>query len=251
MYAFAGLFALVLIAVGRKKGVYSVLSLIFTLSVVIFFMIPMIVDGFNPVVMAVITAALTTVFTILLVSDVSKQSAAAIGGTVIGVTIAGAIGIMAGRLAHISGLHMDHAQEVMYRQGIDGIIRVPQLLFAGIIIASLGAVMDVGMTIASSVFEMSKIDPKLSARELYKSGMNIGRDIIGTMSNTLILAFAGSSMAVIVIIALYQLPYIRLINLDLLAVEVIQGLSASIGLILTVPVTAGLAAILSKQGLSH
>ena len=245
MYGFIAFFAFILILVGRKKGLYSLLSLIFTLSIVAFLMVPLIIEGYNPVFAAIITAMLTTVFSILLVSDVSLQSAAAIGGTVAGVAIAGVVGLTAGHLAHISGMHMDHAQELIVRQGMDGVIRLPLLLFAGIIIASLGAVMDVGVTIASSVFEMKRINPKLSVGQLYKSGMNIGCDIIGTMSNTLILAFAGTSITVMVIIALYQLPYIRFINLNMLAVEVIQGLSASIGLVLVVPVTAFFAAFLA------
>jgi len=247
MFTFAGLFALVLVAVGRKKGLYSVISLLFTLSVIVFFMIPLILEGHNPVILAVVTAILTAVFSILLVGDVTVKSVAAIGGTVAGVAIAGAIGVMAGRIAHISGLHLEHVQELAYQQGRDGLIRLPLLLFAGIIIASLGAVMDVGMSIASSVFEMKRVNPSLSVKQLYKSGMNIGRDIIGTMSNTLILAFAGTSITVMVIIATYQLPYIRLINLDLLAVEVIQGLSASVGLVLTVPITAFLAAFFAAK----
>jgi len=238
---------LVLVVVGRKKGFYSVLSLLFTLSVVVFFMIPLIMEGHNPIVLAVVTAVLTAVFSILLVGDVNAKSFAAIGGTVTGVAIAGAVGVMAGQLAHISGLNLEHMQELAYQQGRDGLIRLPLLLFAGIIIASLGAVMDVSMSIASSVFEMKRVNPSLSMGKLYKSGMNIGRDIIGTMSNTLILAFAGTSITVMVIIATYQLPYIRLINLDLLAVEVIQGLSASIGLVLTVPITAVLAAFLAAK----
>ena len=242
MFAFVAFFALMLIAVGRKKGLYSFIALMFTMAVIVFFMIPLIVEGHDPVILAVVTAILTTVFSILLVSDVSMKSAAAIGGTVAGVAVAGAVGITAGQLAHISGMHMDHAQELIHQQGMDGMIRLPSLLFAGIIIASLGAVMDVGMSIASSVFEMKRVNPGLPRKELYKSGMNIGRDIIGTMSNTLILAFAGSSITVLIIIALYELPYIRLINMNLLAVEVIQGLSASIGLILTVPLTALFAA---------
>jgi len=247
LYAFAGLFALVLLAVGRKKGLYAVLSLIFTLSVVVFFMIPTILAGRNPVLMAVTTAALTAVFSILLVGDISRKSTAAISGTVLGVAIAGVVSLLAGRFAHISGMHLDHAQEIMHQGGRDIAIRLPLLLFAGIIIASLGAVIDVSMTIASSAFEMKEVNPSLNMHQLFKSGMNIGRDIIGTMSNTLILAFAGSSLTVMVVIALYQLPYLRFINMNLLAVEIIQGISASIGLVLTVPITAFFASVLASE----
>ena len=243
---FVGLFFLVLILVARKKGFYSVLSLIFTLITVVFFMIPAILSGNNPVLFAVITAVLTAIFSILMISDYSLKSLAAIGGTMIGVIIAGGISMIAGQIAHISGMHMAHAEEVLFQSG-ELPVQIPQLLFAGIIIASLGAVIDVGMSIASAVFEIKEVNPNMKLIDLYKSGMNIGRDIVGTMSNTLILAFAGSSITALVIIVSYRLPYTRLINLDILAVEVIQGVSASIGLVLAVPVTAVLAAMLATD----
>ena len=246
LYLFLGLFLLALVAIGRKKGLYSAISLLFTLVCVAFFMIPFILRGHSPVLFAVITAALTAVFAIFMVSDVSLKSLAAIGGTLVGVISAGVISIVAGRFFHISGLHMEHAEEMIFRAG-DMAIRIPELLFAGIIIAALGAVMDVGMSISSAVFEIKQASPKMDAKKLYQSGMNIGRDIMGTMSNTLILAFAGTSITVMVVIALYQLPYLRFINLNLLAIEVVQGISASIGLILTVPVTAILAALLASN----
>jgi len=248
IYVFIGLFALILLAVGKKKGLYAVVSLVFTLSIVVFFMIPSIIDGRSPVAVAILTAAVTAVFSILLVGDVSKKSASAIGGTVIGVAVAGLVSILAGRFAHISGMHLEHASEIIHQGGRDFVIRLPQLLFAGIIIASLGAVMDVGVTIASSIFEMKEIDSSMTMGQLFKRGMNIGRDIIGTMSNTLILAFAGTSITVMIIIALYELPYLRFINMNLLAVEIIQGVSASIGLVLTVPITAFFAAVLAGEG---
>ena len=239
---FVLLFAVVLIAVGRAKGVYAVLSLAFTLAIVVFFMLPLIIEGYNPVVLAIITAAFTAVFSITLVGGASYKSIAAISGTVLGVLVAGTVGIVAGRFASISGMQMEHASEVIYQGGRDMVIRVPLLLFSGIIIASLGAVIDVGMSISSAVFEVKKVNPALGFKHLYKSGMSVGKDIIGTMSNTLILAFAGSSIVVIVIIALYELPFLRLVNMDLLAIEVVFGLSASLGLVFTVPITAGFAA---------
>lgn len=247
LYIFIGFFLLILILIGRKKGLYSAVSLLFTLVMVAFFMIPFILRGHSPVLLAVITAGLTTVFTIFMVSDISLKSLAAIGGTLVGVTAAGVISILAGRFAHISGMHLDHAEEVFFLAGREMGGRVPELLFAGVIIAALGAVMDVGMSIASAVFEIKAANPKTDAKKLYRSGMRIGGDIMGTMSNTLILAFAGTSITVMVIIALHELPHLRFINLNLVAIEIIQGLSASIGLILAVPVTALLAALLASD----
>jgi uncharacterized membrane protein len=243
---FIGLFFLILILVARKKGIYSVMSLMFTLITIIYLMIPAILAGHSPVLFAVITAILTGTFSIVMISDFSLKSLGAIGGTLIGVIIAGGISVIAGHIANISGMHISDAEEVLFQSGSVP-VRVPELLFAGIIIATLGAVVDVGMSIASAVFEIKDVNPNLTVKELYKSGMNIGRDIVGTMSNTLILAFAGSSISVLIIIVAYRLPALRLINLDILAVEVIQGISASIGLVLAVPVTALLAAVLASD----
>ncbi|MCX7842110.1 MAG: YibE/F family protein [Clostridia bacterium] len=248
VYGLIALFFAVLIIIGRKKGLYSILSLVFTVVIIVFFMVPRITEGRSPIIASIITAALTTAVTISMVSGVNAKSLAAVIGIVLGVATAGGVSMIAGRIAHISGLHTQHASEMIYLSQEIG-IRVPELLFAGIIIASLGAVMDVGMSIASSVFEVYSVDRRLSLAELYRSGMNVGRDIIGTMSNTLILAFAGSSLNTLIIIVLYKLPYIRFINLDLLGVELIQGISGSIGLVLTVPITALCAAFLvTKKG---
>lgn len=237
VYGLIAVFFGVLIFIGRKKGFYAVLSLIFTFVIIIFFMVAKITSGFSPILAAVITAAITAAVTITMVSGVNVKSLAAVAGIVMGVFMAGIISMIAGNIANISGLHTQYSSEMIYLSQEIG-IRVPELLVAGIIIASLGAVMDVGMSISSSVFEVYSVNRNLSLSALYKSGMNVGRDIMGTMSNTLILAFAGSSLNILIIVVLNKLPYIRLINLDMIAVELIQGISGSIGIILTIPITA-------------
>ena len=122
-------------------------------------------------------------------------------------------------------------------------------MFAGIIISSLGAVMDVGMSIASVVFEIHEKAPGLSKTELFKSGMNVGKDIMGTMANTLILAFTGASLSIMILLMAYNMPYFRAINLNVVSTEIIQGLSGSIGLILTVPITSLVCALFIENGM--
>jgi len=245
LYALALVFLLVVILVGRKKGFYSMISLVFTIIMIIYFLIPRILEGYDPVLMAIITCIIITVVSLFIVSGCNTKSISAIIGVVFGVAIAGLVSVIAGKLANISGVNANEAGEMIaLTESLP--IKVPQLLFAGIVISALGAIMDTGMSISSTVFEVQMVNTKLSAKELYKSGMNVGRDIIGTMTNTLILAFAGSSLTVIIIISLYYLPYLRLINLDLLGLEIIQGLSGSVGLILTVPITAICAAFFAS-----
>ncbi len=107
--------------------------------------------------------------------------------------------------------------------------------------------MDVAMSIASAIQELVTVNSELSARELFRSGMNIGRDTMGTMSNTLILAFVGSSLSLMIMIYSYQIPAMQLWSTDLVAREIIQGISGSIGIIMTVPFVAAIAAMIMKK----
>lgn len=245
LYVLVALFFLLLIVFGKMSGVKSIISLIFTAVMVVFFLLPLIFKGYDPVPMAILVVSITTVVTLVLVGGLNKKTATAILGTIIGVIIAGIISYIAGNLANLSGITMNEAEELIFIAGDRG-VKVKGLMFTGILIASLGAIMDVAMSIASSIFEIHKNNPKLSSRELYSSGMNVGRDVMGTMSNTLILAFAGGSFNIMILIMAYRMPYNQLINLDLVGTELIQGLAGSIGIVLTVPITALVASVLSK-----
>ena len=116
-------------------------------------------------------------------------------------------------------------------------LQIKGLLLAGILIASLGAVMDVAMSISSSMFELASVSSKLTTRELIRSGMNVGTDMIGTMTNTLILALAGGSLSTVILIYSATISELQLVNLDVLGTELIQGIAGSIGIVITVPIT--------------
>ena len=117
-------------------------------------------------------------------------------------------------------------------------IDISGLMFSAILISSIGAVMDVAMSISSAIYEIKFLNKNLSKKDLFISGMNVGKDIMGTMSNTLILAFTGGSLTTIMLMYGYQLKYLQFINLQDIAIDMIQGFSGSIGIILTVPITA-------------
>lgn len=239
-------FFILLVIFSGWKGFNAVISLIFTGIMIIFFMIPMLFKGYEPIPITIITVAITTIITLLLLDGPNKKTMSAILGTIIGVVIAGTISYIASNVAHISGLTSNEAEGLIYIAEHRN-IKIKGLTFSAILIASLGAIMDVAMSIASSIFELDKTNPNSSSSELFKSGMNIGRDIMGTMSNTLILAFAGSSLNMILFIVAYGMPYRQIINLDFLVSEVIQGMAGSIGIILTVPITALIASNLLKS----
>ncbi|HSL93180.1 MAG TPA: YibE/F family protein, partial [Bacillota bacterium] len=226
---FALLFVLVLSGFGGIKGLKSVLSLVVTGVMIIWFFIPMLLSGHNPILLAVIVSAVATAFTITMVGGLSGKSAAAIIGTVGGVLTAGLLAVAFGGMARLTGLSTQEAQMLVYiPQAIDFDFR--GLLLAGIIIGALGAVMDVGMSIASSVSEVQKADPGASVKRLFWAGMNVGRDIMGTMANTLILAYTGSSLSLLLLVRAYDIDMIRLMNMDSISSEVIRALAGSMGL---------------------
>lgn len=246
IYTLIALFFILLAVIGGIKGLKSILALIFTSVMVVSLMIPLIFKGVSPIVSAVTTASLSTAGTLLLLNGRERKTTAAMLGTILGVVISGFFAFAAGQLAHLSGLTMDNAESMLYIAEQSG-FSIRGLMFAAILIASLGAIMDVGMSIASSIFELHSVNPEMKPKDLFTSGMNIGKDMIGTMSNTLILAFAGGSLNLIIMIVSAKMPYNQLINLDVIGTELIQGISGSIGIVLTVPITAFLSAYLVSK----
>lgn len=245
-----GIFALLLVVIGRKNGLRALLSLIFTGSMIIFVLLPKVFNGGDPILLSVLTIVATTVVSLLLVSSWSKKTLSAIIGTITGVIIAGIIAYIAGKLAFLSGVTMSEAEELMVLASDTG-LKVRGLMFSAILIASLGAVMDVAMSIASSVFEFKSIDNKLGRKELIRSGMNVGKDVMGTMSNTLILAFAGGSLNIMILIMAYNMSFNQMINLDLIGTELILSFAGSIGIVLTVPITAFVSAFIAAYDKSE
>ncbi len=246
VYVLIGLFFALLIILSGWKGFKAVLSLIFTGIMVIFFMVPMLFRGYEPIPITIITVAITTIVTLLLIDEPNKKTFSAILGTIIGVIIAGVISYIASKMANISGLTSNEAEGLIYMAEHHN-VKIHGLTFSAILIASLGAIMDVAMSIASSIFEINKNNPRIAVKQLFHSGMNIGKDIMGTMSNTLILVFAGSSLNIILFIVAYGMPYRQIVNLDFLVSEIIQGISGSIGIVLTVPITAFISSTLAKR----
>ena len=230
-------FVAVVVLVGGKKGLSSILGLIFTMLCIFFLFLPMIYRGVSPVLAAVLIVALTTTVTMCLIDGVSRKSLTAMAGTVGGVVISGLFAWLFGQATGIGGYNVSDIENLVY-VGEMTEIRIGELLFAGILIAALGAVMDVGMSIASTLNEMKEINPHMTAGQLFRSGMNVGRDMMGTMTNTLILAFTGGSINTLVFIYAYHYQYQQIINMYSVGIELMQGLSASMGVILAAPLTA-------------
>ncbi len=195
---------------------------------------------------AVLVVAFTTVVTMCMVDGITKKSVAAMLGTIIGVVFSGAFALIFGQVTSITGYNVSDIENLVYVGEMTD-IKIGELLFAGILIASLGAVMDVGMSIASTLNELKEQNPQMMLKELFQSGMNVGRDMMGTMTNTLILAFTGGSINTLVFIFAYNYEYQQVINMYSVGIEIMQGLSSSLGVIMAVPVTSWIAAFLYNK----
>lgn len=246
VFAFVGIFLLLICVIGGKNGVKAVVGLIFTFVSILYLFMPMIYRGMSPFFSAVIVVVVTTIVTMYLIGGISLKTIASIAGTTIGVLIAGISAWLFGICADIDGYNVSNIETLVY-VGQNTKIQIGGLLFAGILIASLGAVMDVAMSVSSAICEINEKSPGLSRKELFKSGMNVGRDMMGTMSNTLILAFVGGSLSTLVIDYAYNLPFMQLINSYNIGIEIMQGVAGSIGVILTVPAVAFITSILLKR----
>ncbi|MDU7242170.1 YibE/F family protein [Clostridium sp.] len=240
-YMFVGLFLLMLWLIGGRKGFKSALGLIFTFICIIYLFLPMLYKGYSPFFSAVVVIILVTIISLYLIDGISKKSISAMIGTIIGVIISGLFAAGFGYFSKISGYNVSEIEELVFIAN-NTKLQVGGILFAGILIASLGAVMDVSMSIASTINEIHLHNPEISKGDLFKSGINVGRDMMGTMSNTLILAFTGGSINTLIINYAYNLKYNQLINMYQVGIEIMQGISGSLAIILAVPLVSFISA---------
>jgi len=247
VYVLFALFFAALLILGRGQGLKSALGLIFTGVLMVTVLIPALFAGLPPVPVSIILVSLMTVVSFILISGFTRKTYAAIAGTVCGITIAGLISVMISYSAQLSGVNMEGGEQLL-NLAPDYNLRLDGLLFTSILIASLGAVMDVSMSIASSMQEILAANPKLGGKALFISGLTVGRDITGTMSNTLILAFAGSSLPLVMMIWGYGMSFKQFINIPRIVIEIMHGISGSIGIIAAVPCTALISVFILKRG---
>jgi uncharacterized membrane protein len=235
VYTLMFIFFSLIILFGRMHGLKALLSLALTGVAIIFFMIPGIKNGLNPILLAVLVSAFATGVTVFLIAGYTRKALAATIGTTMGVSIAGIIAIVAIKLAPLSGLANADAQILLANIGAQK-LDFQGLLAAGVIIASLGAAMDVTVSIASATQEVYEANPAQSKRELFAHAVTIGRDIMGTMTDTLLLAYTGASLPLCLL--LYNESGLRLLNMEIIATELSSALIGSIGLVLAIPITA-------------
>ena len=247
------IFLAITMLVGGKVGAKSLLGLGFTILCIFAILIPMLIGGAPTLPTVWLICSYVTVVTFVILDGVNRKTVCAIFGTILGVAFAALFGKFFSWMMRITGFQMRDVDStiealVQMRQGqiLDGVapIYIKDLLVGGILIAALGAVNDVAMSISSAMNELIKVNPDLSRKELFKSGMNIGRDMVGTMTNTLILALVGGSLISMIYLSSLEPTFRHFMSTAYLSVEVVQAVASSLGVILGVPSSVVLGVVL-------
>lgn len=242
IWLFVALFAVLLLFIGGKQGIAAIFGLALTVFGILFVLLPLIVQrAWPPVPTTLLIVSFTMFVSYVFIGGIHTKAMTAALGAFGGVLLAGLFASIAGEALHISGLNDDRVTD-LYRVAGDYGIRLHDLFLCGILISAEGAIMDISMSVASAVEEVHRVDPTRRMWQLFRSGMHIGRDAMGTMANTLILAFAGTGLTTMIFTYAYNVTYNRLMNEDFIAAELIRALAGSLGMILTVPLVAIVAA---------
>ena len=234
-------FAIVLIALGGKQGLKAFLGLVYTVLAIVFVLLPLTLKGVAPIPLTIAIVFITSAVCYLLIGGLQKKTIAAALGSLAGVLIAALLGAMAAHIGGVTTFQMDEAEALLLVKSSYP-IQLRGLFISSILIAAIGAVMDIAMSISSAIGEVHEANAKLGFKELFAAGMNIGRDAMGTMANTLVLAYVGGALNMMVLIYSYGVSFIQLVNTDFVAIEMIRAIAGSIGIIGTVPCVSAIAA---------
>ena len=237
------LFFAVTLLVGRRTGAKSLLALVITVLCLFYILLPLLLRGAPTLPTVFLVCVYITVVSFVILGGTARKSLCAMLGTVAGTGIALLFALLAQALCRVDGLRISEVEPLLQLRQTGTPIGLRGLLVAGVVISALGAVMDVAMSISSALEEVHEANPELGFGRLFRSGMNIGQDLVGTMTNTLILAFLGSSFTLILYLYSLGLSRYQLLPSAYLAIEVISGISSSIGMILAIPLTAAVSAL--------
>jgi len=225
---------------GKKQGIKSLLSLFISLGIIFFLYIPAIQDGKNPLLWAIITSFLISVFTLPIIHDVSKKAVISIIATVVGIVVATFFLEIVDSFGHFSGLgSADIRLFITHSESKN--VDTSGILFSAIIIGALGAIMDVAVSISSGLQELKEHKKDISQKEMFISGMNIGKDILGSMLNTIVFAYVGASIGIILLVSQSGTPLFEFLNYSSISEEILRAIIGSFALTATIPVTAFIA----------
>ncbi|MCI6639967.1 MAG: YibE/F family protein [Pygmaiobacter massiliensis] len=243
---FCVIFLGLLLVFGRKKGFNTIVALIFTCGAVFLVFLPWVLAGANIYLCAILICIYVVASTLLLVDGLSAKTLVAICGCAAGVLTAAALAVLLSQILKLSGLT---SQESIFLSQLAVPIDLLGVVFAGIIIGAMGAVMDVAMSVASALSELHEKARDASFRSLFSSGIQIGRDMMSTMANTLVLAYIGSSLTSVLLLTTYASSVFQLLNLEMIVTEILQAIIGSMAILLTIPITSLIAArVYSRLG---
>ena len=238
----AVVFFLMLLIFGKLKGFYTLISLVFTCLAVFTVFIPSVISGKNIYFWSITTCVFIISMTLILVNGFNSKSLCAAIGCVTGILASAALYFISDHFMQLTGMVDEdslHLKFLLDNQTID----LKAIVFAAIIIGAVGAIMDVAVSMAASLHELKESVPNITPAAILRSGMTIGRDMMGTMSNTLILAYIGSSLSVTLLLVAYSSSIMALLNREMIVVEILQALVGSTGMTLTIPLTSLICAI--------
>ncbi|MFF7076277.1 YibE/F family protein [Streptomyces lavendulae] len=236
----AGIFALAVVVVGRMRGVFALVALVVSFAILTLFILPAILQGSNPLLVAVIGASAIMLIALYMCHGLTARTSVAVLGTLVSLLLIGLLGSLFIDWAFLSGNTDDNTGLI---HGLYPHIDMSGLLLAGVIIGSLGVLDDVTVTQTSAVWELHQADPAMGPRGLYRAAIRIGRDHIASVVNTLVLAYAGAALPLLLLFSIANSSMGSVANSELVAEEIVRTLVGSIGLVASVPVTTALAAL--------
>ncbi|MEU6735562.1 YibE/F family protein [Streptomyces physcomitrii] len=240
MWVLAALFALAVVVVGRLRGVMALIALAVSFAVLTLFILPAILQGSNPLLVAVVGASAIMLVALYLCHGLTARTSVAVLGTLVSLLLIGLLGSLFIGWAALTGNTDDNTGLI---HGLYPDLDMSGLLLAGVIIGSLGVLDDVTVTQTSAVWELHQADPEMGRRKLYRAGIRIGRDHIASVVNTLVLAYAGAALPLLLLFSIAQSSVGTVATSELVAEEIVRTLIGSIGLVASVPVTTALAAL--------
>ncbi|WP_130347011.1 YibE/F family protein [Herbihabitans rhizosphaerae] len=240
----AGLFALAVLVLGRWKGLAALVALGVSFAVLVLFVLPAILAGENPLTVAVVAAGVIMFAVLYLTHGFSARTSIAVLGTMVSLALIGVLGVLFSAAAKLTGIDESTATLIgTIGHGID----TRGLLLAGVVIGALGVLDDVTVTQTSAVWELRRANPSLGWRSLYAAGLRIGRDHIASAVNTLVMAYAGAALPVLLYSSVSGVGLGNILESQSIAQEIVRTLVGSIGLVASVPVTTALAAVVATK----
>lgn len=233
----AGIFFALLILFCRKKGINTIISLIITCLSIFMVFIPSILNGKNIYVSSVIICVFIILTSLFIINGIHKKTLCAIVGNLGGLAAAGILSYVINSRLNLTGL-IDQDSIFLLMINPESPIDLRAILWSSIVIGSLGAIMDISMSIASATNELAENIESKNFKTFLKSGLNIGQDSIGTMTNTLVLAYIGSSLSIVLLMVVYHSDILQLINLEMIVYEILQAIIGSMGILLAIPITS-------------